>query len=126
MTETSFPLHTEENGIPYTLHGGVYLPDLKLSSDSRPIGRYGRLHRDFLKEHHTVRYNSLVLSGELPRLLSDLNELDHHLPDGSLLPEPLRYKKRAKLLTQFRSAKTQGFFFVCMLYRCLIKMSIPP
>ena len=44
MTERSLPLHKEENGISYTLHGDVYLPDLKLSDDNRPIGRYGRLY----------------------------------------------------------------------------------
>ena len=68
------PTHIEHNGISYTLHGEVYLPDLKLPAEPRPVGRYGRLHRDFLKDHHPIRYNTLVLSGELPRLLADLNE----------------------------------------------------
>ena len=72
--KSQLPLHIEQNGISYTLHGEVYLPDLKLPSETRPVGRYGRLHRDFLKEHHPIRYNTLVLSGELPRLLADLNE----------------------------------------------------
>ena len=46
------PTHMEHNGISYTLHGEVYLPDLKLPAEPRPVGRYGRLHRDFLKEYH--------------------------------------------------------------------------
>lgn len=38
-----------ENGIDYILVGDYYIPDLK-PEENRPIGRYGRLHRDYLKE----------------------------------------------------------------------------
>ena len=69
----------EENGISYTLHGDVYLPDLKISSDPRPIGRYGRLHLNYLKEQHPIRYNLLILSEDYPRLLADLNEDAYNL-----------------------------------------------
>lgn len=79
MMNHSLPLHMEENGIPYTLHGDVYLPDLKISSDPRPIGRYGRLHLDYLRDQHPVRYNLLILSEDYPRLLADLNEDAHNL-----------------------------------------------
>lgn len=79
MMNQSLPLHMEENGIPYTLHGDVYLPDLKLSDDNRPIGRYGRLHLNYLREQHLVRYNLLILSEDYPRLLADLNEDAHNL-----------------------------------------------
>jgi hypothetical protein len=54
-----------ENGIDYILVGDYYIPDLKLSDESRPIERYGRLHRDYLKQEHPIRYSSLILTGEL-------------------------------------------------------------
>ena len=38
-----------ENGIDYVLVGDYYIPDLKLPEENRPIGRYGRLHREYLK-----------------------------------------------------------------------------
>ena len=38
-----------ENGIDYILVGDYYIPDLKLPDESRPIERYGRLHRDYRK-----------------------------------------------------------------------------
>ena len=79
MTERSLPLHKEENGISYTLHGDVYLPDLKLSEDNRPIGRYGRLYLDYLKEQHPIRYNSLLLSDHFPVCVADLNEDAYNL-----------------------------------------------
>ena len=63
-----------ENGIQYSLHGDYYLPDLKLEPENRPIGRWGRMHRDYLKEHRPVVFNQLVLSGTLWTYLADINE----------------------------------------------------
>ena len=63
-----------ENGIEYVLVGDYYIPDLKLPNEERSIGKYGRMHRDYLKEHHPVRFNHLVLEGQLWTYLADLNE----------------------------------------------------
>ena len=63
-----------ENGIDYILVGDYYIPDLKLPEENRPIGRYGRLHREYLKQEYPARYNSLILTGELWTYLADLNE----------------------------------------------------
>ena len=60
--------------IPYIRSGDYYIPDLKLPEESRPIGKWGRMHRDYLKEHHPIRFNNLVLSGNLWTYLADLNE----------------------------------------------------
>ena len=63
-----------DNGIRYILHGDYYLPDLRLEPETRPIGRWGRMHRDYLKEHRPVVFNQLVLSGNLWTYLADINE----------------------------------------------------
>ena len=63
-----------ENGIDYILAGDYYIPDLKLPEENRPIGRYGRLHREYLKQEHPARYSSLILAGTLWTYLADLNE----------------------------------------------------
>ena len=39
-----------ENGIEYVLVGDYYIPDLKLPEENRPIGKYGQMHREYLKE----------------------------------------------------------------------------
>ena len=62
------------NGIDYILMGDYYIPDLKLPEENRPIGRYGRLHREYLKQEHPARYSSLILTGTLWTYLADLNE----------------------------------------------------
>ena len=60
--------------IHYIRVGDYYIPNLELPKESRSIGRWGRMHRDYLREHKPIRYNSLVLSGELWTYLADLNE----------------------------------------------------
>jgi len=60
--------------IPYIRSGDYFIPDLKLQDESRPIGKWGRMHRDCLEEHHPIRFNNLVLSGKLWTYLADLNE----------------------------------------------------
>lgn len=63
-----------EKGIEYVLVGDYYIPDLKLPDEERSIGKYGRMHCDYLKEHHPVRFNHLVLEGQLWTYLANLNE----------------------------------------------------
>ena len=67
-------IYDESNGLHYTLEGDYYIPDLKLPEEKRPIGRYGRLQRDYLKEQHPALYSSLILTGKLWTYLADLNE----------------------------------------------------
>ena len=60
--------------INYIRSGDYFIPDLKLPEETRSIGKWGRMHRDYLKEHYPTRFNSLVLSGNLWTYLADLNE----------------------------------------------------
>ena len=58
----------------YTHVGDYYIPNIALPEENRPIGRWGRLHRDYLEKHHPILFNDLVLSGQLWTYLADLNE----------------------------------------------------
>ena len=64
----------QEHGIRYQLEGDYYLPVLELPKENRPIGRWGRLHKMYLKNHRPVLYQALLLSGKLYTVLADLNE----------------------------------------------------
>ena len=64
----------KNSSIEYVLAGDYYIPDLKLPNEERTIGKYGRMHRDYLKEHKPMRFNDLVLEGQLWTYLADLNE----------------------------------------------------
>lgn len=58
----------------YIRCGDYYIPDIRLPEETRPIGRWGRMYRDYIKEHNPIRFNDLCLSGELWTYLADLNE----------------------------------------------------
>ena len=60
--------------INYIRVGDYYIPDLTLTEESRPIGRWGRMHRDYPRENKPIQYNCLLRSGRLWTYLADLDE----------------------------------------------------
>ena len=67
MTIMKKSIHDNANGLDYTLVNDHYLPNLTAAApaEQHPTGRWGRLHKTYLKAQHPVRYNQLLLSGEL-------------------------------------------------------------
>ena len=63
-----------KNELGYLQTGDYFIPDLKLPQENRSIGKYGRMHRDYLQEHNPIRFDDLVLDGKLWTYLADLNE----------------------------------------------------
>ena len=75
MTEMKKHIYDESNGLWYELIGDYYIPVITLSSEElRPIGKWGRMHRDYIKEHRPILFNDLILNGQLWTYLADLNE----------------------------------------------------
>lgn len=76
MTTLKNTIHDSTNGLDYTLVNDHYLPNLTVAAptEQHPTGRWGRLHKRYLQEHHPVRYNQLVLSGELGGYLAALDK----------------------------------------------------
>jgi len=75
MTEMKKHIYDESNGLWYELIGDYYIPVLTLSSEEqRPIGKWGGMHRDYLKEQRPILFNDLILSGRLWTYLANLNE----------------------------------------------------
>lgn len=60
--------------INYIRVGDYFIPDLTLPEENHPIGKWGRMHWDYLREHKPIQYNCLLLSGELWTYLADLNQ----------------------------------------------------
>ena len=60
--------------INYIRVGDYFIPDLTLPEEPRPMGKWGRMHREYLKECKPIQYNCLLLSGKLWTYLADLNE----------------------------------------------------
>ena len=58
----------------YTQTGDYLLPNLTLNQPRKPLGKYGRLRRTYLKDHRPVLYNTMLLSGSLYPTLSELEQ----------------------------------------------------
>ena len=75
MTTMKKSIHDSANGLDYTLVNDHYLPNLTAAAPAEhPTGRWGRLHKRYLEEHHPVRYNQLVLSGKLGSYLATMDK----------------------------------------------------
>ena len=64
-------IYDARTGMEYVLVGDYYLPALKLPR-TRPIGRWGMLHKAYLKLRKPAYYQSLLLSGKLDAVLADV------------------------------------------------------
>ena len=65
----------EQSGGTYTQVGDYLLPDLVIGeSEQRPIGKYGRMRKRYLKEHRSGMYTELMLSGKLKEHLMSVQE----------------------------------------------------
>ena len=64
----------EQNGGTYMQVGDVVIPDLTVE-ETKPIGRWGRMRRHYLKEHRPVLYINLLVTGELFTHLYEIDEV---------------------------------------------------
>jgi len=52
--------------ISFTCVGDYFLPNITLSDPppelTEPLGKYGRMHKAYLREHRPILYNQLLLS----------------------------------------------------------------
>ena len=69
-------IHDDDNGLDYVLHGDYYLPVIlnPEMEDHRPLGKWGMMRSDYLKEHRPGFYARLLLGGDLHKHLADLDE----------------------------------------------------
>ena len=58
--------HITQNGIKYELRGEQYYPMLEITKqEEHKIGKYGLLHRDYIKQHKIGIYTTLLTEGKL-------------------------------------------------------------
>ena len=64
-----------ENKLTYIQNGDYLIPDLKLTEQSqKPLGKYGRMRKTYLKEHRPILYNQLLMTEKLYPHLAEINE----------------------------------------------------
>ena len=68
----------EQLGGTYREEKGNLVPDVELP-EQKPIGKYGRMHLDYLKKHRRGRYSALLGEGRLNSNLADVDEQAHEM-----------------------------------------------
>ena len=64
-----------ENSLTYTMNGDYQIPDLKLTEQpEKPLGKYGRMRKAYLKEHRPLIYNQLLQTEKLYPHLLEIDE----------------------------------------------------
>ena len=62
------------NNLSYTQTGDYLLPNLTLHQPKTPLGKYGRMRLNFLKQQHPVLYHTMLLNGSLYPTLNKLEQ----------------------------------------------------
>ncbi|WP_269477204.1 TnpV protein [Hominibacterium faecale] len=74
----------------YIRVGDYYIPNLKLAEQpDKPIGKYGRMRRRYLKEYRPALYSSLLLSEKLYSHLLQIDEAANERMD-ILMPQLMK------------------------------------
>ena len=118
MIELEKSTHDTANGLDYTLVNDHYLPNLTVAApaEQHPTGRWGRLHKKYLEEHHPVRYNQLVLSGELGSYLSSLDKqadeqlslIIRQMQDAEGVTEALKAENQLEWVRRMNSIRSRA------------------
>ena len=106
-----------ENNLTYTRSGDYWIPDLKLSQqETKPLGKYGRMRKQYLQEHRPVLWNSLILSEQLYPHLAEIEEtanrrLEQMMPqlaESAGVTEELKASDQMKWVGLMNNLKAQA------------------
>lgn len=100
----------------YTEKDGILYPNLQVSNDSRadqPLGRYGRMALEYLRENHPDRFTILKMDGSLMEIMHRVQEeaterieaLIQQMLKGDPLPEAVDTLERTR---HYNSLKLQA------------------
>ena len=68
-------IYDKKTGIQYELQGDYYLPCLELPEQPKvEIGVWGKRHLRYIKQHHKIRYTTLLTNCKLTAYLADIDE----------------------------------------------------
>ena len=106
-----------ENSLTYTMNGDYQIPDLKLTEQpEKPLGKYGRMRKAYLKEHRPLIYNQLLLTEKLyPHLIeidetaqSRLEQMMPQLAKDAGATEQLKASDPMRLVRLMNNCKAQA------------------
>ncbi len=74
-----------ENGIEYVKRGDYYYPNVEVPKKRYPIGVYGRLHKEFIKNYRKGFYSSLILQGKLDEYIYEIDREAYNILNDLIL-----------------------------------------
>ena len=100
----------------YSRNGDYLIPDMTMNEQSQPIGKYGRMRKNYLKEQRPILWNSLLLSEKLFPHLSEIEQtaqrrlaqLMKELPEAQGVNESLKASDPMKWVGLMNNCKAQA------------------
>ena len=104
----------EELGGTYREENGLIVPDVELP-EQKPLGKYGKMHLDYLKQHRRGRYYALLGEGRLNAYLSEIDEQAHEMISSLIvefaktqgIDEHLKETDQLRWVQMMNNVKTQ-------------------
>lgn len=105
-----------ENGIEYVKCGDYYYPNVEVPKKRYPIGVYGRLHKEFIKEYRKGVYTSLILQGKLDEYIYEidreaynmLNDLISKFAEQEGVTEKLKKENRMEWVRRMNNIRNRA------------------
>ena len=118
----------ERTGIKYELIGDYYFiaSDAYEPEDNRQIGRWGRMHEDYLKKNKRHILDSMLMSGKLHSYLADIDEqardmfdmLVEQMKEAEGVTEELKEKNQLEWVKQMNNIQQKVREIVCCEFIC--------
>ena len=105
------------NELTYTRSGDYLVPELNLTAQPQaPLGKYGRMRKNYLKEHRPILWNQMILSETLYPHLLEIDEtanrrLEQMMPElmqSAGVTEDLKASDPMKWVGLMNSLKAQA------------------
>ena len=113
----NFESFYENLGGPYHEENGHLIPDIALPEQTDyQIGKYGRMHLDYIKQHRRGRYTTLLTEGKLNARLHEIdleaNEMLEtiipHLATKSGIDEDLKVRDMLRWVAEMNNIKASA------------------
>lgn len=113
----------ERTGLKYELIGDYYFiaGDDDEPEDNRPIGRWGRMHEEYLKKNKRHVFDSMLISGKLHSYLADIDEqardmfdaLVEQMKEAEAVTEQLKEEKQMEWVGRMNNIQQRAKEVVC-------------
>ena len=106
-------MNMNSRNVTYSTVGDYQLPNLTLGQPKTPLGKYGRMRRNYLKQYCPVLYNSMLLNGTLYPHLMELEQTAESRMQQMMIellkqnPAPDKEKNQMGWVRHMNSLRTQ-------------------